>query len=133
MLRATATVLVMLLFAAVSANAPVFSQDKPPDFIERVDPGDFEQVIPGDSERVDPGDFERPQAPPADPNAPAKLCFWKDPSVSGFGKSGFCEVPSQSAVGAPCRCYSGSGRPVLKGEGSVILAPKSDQPTSVVR
>lgn len=54
MLRATATALVMLLFAAMSANVPVFGQDKPPDYIERVDPGDFEQVIPGDSERVDP-------------------------------------------------------------------------------
>lgn len=126
MLRATAAALSMLLFVAMSASSPVLGQEKPFDFLERVSPGDYE--------RVEPTPVERPQAPPVDPNAPAKLCFWKDASVSGFGKSGFCEVSNQSAVGATCRCYSGSKRrPDLKGEGTVILAPKGDQPTDIVR
>lgn len=133
MFRATAAAFAAFSFVVMSANLPAFGQEKPfPDF-ELVDPGDYELVQPGDYERVDPVPVERPHAPPVDPNAPAKLCFWKSPSVSGFGKSGFCEASNQMAVGATCRCYTIGGRPEFVGDGMVILAPNSNQSSDVVR
>lgn len=108
----------MLEFGNASA------QEKPLNFLRRVLPPTDPVEMPA----------ERPAVTPIDPNAPAKLCFWKDPSVSGFGKTGFCEASSQLSVGMQCSCNSGSpGRPSGKWIGSVILAPASDQSSSVVR
>ena len=112
--------ILVLLLAVANASA----QEKPTDFLRRVLP----HIEPIETPA------ERPPVAPIDPNAPAKLCFWQDPSVSGFGKSGFCEASSQLSVGTPCRCNEGSaGRPDGKWVGTVILAPANDQSSSVVR
>ena len=128
MLRSAVAAFATLLLMAISPNSPAFAQDKPADFLRRLLPTLGEEVPPGDWEPL-----ERTPAAPIDPNASAKLCFWKDTSVSGFGKSGFCEVSSQLAVGAACQCQSGGGRPKFKGDGTVILAPDSNQSSDLVR
>lgn len=125
MIRATAAAITVLLLVAMSACLPASGQEKPADFLRRL-------LSPVEQSPVE--QVERPPAPPIDPSAPAKLCFWKSPSVSGFGKSGFCDVSSQLPVGAACRCASGSpGRPDIVGEGSVILAPTGNSSSNVVR
>ena len=70
-----------------------------------------------------------------DPNAPAKLCFWKSTANdTAFVQSGFCDVPSAMTVGAVCRCSSNSvGRPNGKWLGTVMLAPAGDGTAPVVR
>lgn len=126
MLRAASAILATLLLTAMLACLPAAAQEKQPgDFLRRSQP--LLDLEPSETLT------ERPPVAPVDPNAPAKLCFWKAENGTGFGKSGFCEVSNQFAVGTACRCYSGGGRPEFKGAGTVILAPNSSQSSDVVR
>ena len=116
------TALSITLAAGVSL---VEAQDKPPNYMRSHGPVSTHP----DTSRMIIGRH------PADPNAPAKLCFWKSTTGGGpFGQSGFCSVSSSSTVGDACRCSSNSvGRPNGKWAGTVILAPSSDGTTPVVR
>ena len=124
-LRIQYPIIALAVLSINFAAAATFSlaQDKPPNYPRRVVP-----MLP-DTSHMTIGRH------PADPNAPAKLCFWK--STAGdtpFVQSGFCNASSSMTVGAACRCSSNSvGRPNGKWAGTVILAPSSDGTTQVVR
>lgn len=123
--RATNPMVALAFFAvALGVASTTLAQDKPGNFTRRVVP-----LLPDLSNQIST------QRQPADPNAPAKLCFWKSTdSGTAFVQSGFCDVPSGMAVGAACRCSSNSiGRPNGKWLGTVMLAPSGDGTTPVVR
>jgi hypothetical protein len=116
-------VLVALTLGLVAATTLSPAQDKPANYPNRIVP-----MLP-DTSTITIG------RQPPDPNAAAKLCFWKSAvGDTPFGRSGFCDVPSGMTVGSACRCSSNSvGRPDGKWAGTVILAPSSDGTTAVVR
>lgn len=114
----------LVVLATVLGASAAVAQDKPSNYPRRVVP-----LLPDTSRQILIG------RQPTDPNAPAKLCFWKSTANgTAFVQSGFCNVPSGMTVGAECRCSSNSvGRPNGKWLGTVMLAPAGDGTAPVVR
>lgn len=120
------TALSLLAVMASTAAGPATAQEKPANQTRRLLP--LVLVLP---------QFQQGRERPArDPNAPKKICFWRDTSGgTPFGKSGFCDTPSSSAVGSQCRCNASAPgqRPDGRWVGQVMLAPQSDGSSQVVR
>lgn len=114
---------VVLTLSLVGVALPLHAQDKPPGYSNHRLVEVPHATVPAMGRQL------------PDPNAPAKLCFWTSTANgTSFAQSGFCNVSSSTAVGAPCRCSSNSvGRPNGKWAGKVVLAPAGDGSTPVVR